>query len=96
MVMTIFPTANPSMVRRPFWSDEVDRAIVEVNTYLASLASEQVILFDSAALLSGANGRIRSQYSHDLLHVNEAGYGVLNHVLSEKLRKVDSRTNHVR
>ncbi|MCB0065319.1 MAG: hypothetical protein KDE19_24510 [Caldilineaceae bacterium] len=96
MVTTIFPTANPSLVRRPFWSNEVDEAIVEVNAYLATLVGQQILLFDSAAQLAGADGRIRSDYSHDLLHLNDAGYAVLNQALSEQLRKVDSRINHVR
>ena len=45
------------------------------------------MLFDSATLLSGPDGKIPPEYSHDLLHLNKAGYAVLNQALSEQLRE---------
>ena len=91
ILTTVFPTAQPSLLRRPFWSDAVGEAIVEVNLYLKTLAGDRVVLFDSAALLVGADGAIQPVYSYDLLHLNQAGYAALNAALRALLeeRKVE-------
>ncbi len=91
ILTTVFPTAQPSLLRRPFWSDAVGEAIVEVNLYLKTLVGERVVLFDSAALLVGADGAIQPVYSYDLLHLNQAGYAALNAALRALLeeRKVE-------
>ncbi|MEZ4681862.1 MAG: hypothetical protein R2932_47395 [Caldilineaceae bacterium] len=57
------------LLRRPFWSDAVDQAVLEVNAYWETLVGEQVLLFNTAALLASANGTIRPEYSSDLLHL---------------------------
>lgn len=88
LLTTIFPTAQPSPVRRPFWSEDVDLAVTEVNQYLATLTNDRVVLFDSAALLRGADGKIEPEYSHDLLHLNAAGYAILNQQLKSALLKL--------
>jgi len=85
ILTTVFPTAQPSLLRRPFWSDAVGTAIVEVNEYSKTLVTEQLLLFDSAAILAGENGAIRPDYSDDLLHLNQEGYRALNHALTELL-----------
>lgn len=81
LLTTIFPTAQPSLVRRPFWSDDIAVAVEEVNAYLRSLAGEQVMIFDSWAVLAGSNNTIQPQYGHDLLHLNDRGYAALNRQL---------------
>lgn len=85
ILTTIFPPARPSLVRRPFWSDAVGEAVIDVNEYLKTLAAEQVILLDSAALLASDNGLIRPEYSYDLLHINQTGYVELNQALVRQL-----------
>lgn len=78
ILTTVFPTGEPSLLRRPFWSAAIDAAIVDVNLFLQTLANDHVIIFDSAALLSDAAGRLRPEYSYDLLHLNQNGYAALN------------------
>ncbi len=81
ILTTVFPAAQPSLLRRPFWSDAVGAAIVEVNEYSKTLVNEQLLLFDSAAVLTDETGAIRPEYSYDLLHLNQEGYSVLNQAL---------------
>ena len=85
ILTTVFPTAQPSLLRRPFWSDAVGEAIVEVNLYLKTLAGDRVVLFDSAALLTDTDGALQQPYSYDLLHLNQAGYAALNVALRSLL-----------
>src|SRR4030095_16718149 len=65
VVTTIFPLGEVPLWRKPFWSDDVAPAIQEVNTYLATLASERVIVFDTAKVLADPRGIVTSQYRRD-------------------------------
>ena len=76
VVTMVFPVGKVPLERRPFWSDEVGIAIAEVNDYIRSL--QNVHVFDAYAVLIGDGARIKQEYSHDLLHLNEAGYQRLN------------------
>lgn len=78
ILTTVFPTGEPSLLRRPFWSAAIAAAIVDVNLFLQTLANDHVIIFDSAALLSDEAGRLRPEYRYDLLHLNQNGYAALN------------------
>ncbi|MCG3211964.1 MAG: hypothetical protein FOGNACKC_05610 [Anaerolineae bacterium] len=90
ILTTVFPLGELSVERRLFWSDEVGKAIVEVNEYIKTLQSETVVIFDTAAVLADQNGQIRAEYSFDLLHLNENGYLALNEGLEELLLKTGS------
>lgn len=85
ILTTIFPVGKPSLERKLFWSDEVSEAVVEVNDYLHSLAGEQVVIFDTYAILVGKDGKFVSEYSQDLLHLSEYGYQALNNELATLL-----------
>ena len=91
ILTTIFPHGQVSLVRRPFWSDEVKAAIVEVNAYLLTLADERVVIFDSAQLLASNNGLLRADYGYDFLHLNTVGYEALNLGLIEVLEKLGNK-----
>lgn len=79
ILTTIFPVGQPPLARRPVWSSAVAEAVVTVNDFLTTLASEQVIIFDSYQLLVGDNDPlINPTYAADLLHLNQAGYDRLN------------------
>ncbi|NJK68936.1 MAG: hypothetical protein HC789_06100 [Microcoleus sp. CSU_2_2] len=41
---TIFPVGEVPLERKPFWSDEISRAIKEVNAYIATLAGEKTLV----------------------------------------------------
>ncbi|KKD36430.1 GDSL-type esterase/lipase family protein [Limnoraphis robusta] len=74
----ILPVGEIPLERKPFWSDDVGLAIKEVNTYINSLASENVIIFDPFSILVDEKGVVKREYSKDELHLNSQGYKVLN------------------
>ncbi len=89
MVTTIFPPGEVPLERKPFWSDEIGTAIKEVNTYIATLADDKTIVFDTYALLADRHGLMLPQYRLDELHFNQQGYKILNQELARKLAKID-------
>ena len=86
ILTTIFPTSVLSQSMRAYWSEEADRAIIEINQFIKSLKSDRVIILDAAALLADESGKVRPIYSRDLLHLNEQGYAMLNEELLKILR----------
>lgn len=69
--------------RRPFWSEDVESALVEANAFISSLQAPNIFVFDAYSILVGKDGKIRPQYSRDLLHLNQEGYRVLNRELEQ-------------
>jgi lysophospholipase L1-like esterase len=78
VLTTIFPIGEIPLQRRLVWSNDIEEARVEVNEYIRRLAAENVLIFDSAALLSDSHGTIKPEYGYDTLHLNPVGYDVLN------------------
>lgn len=85
VVTTIFPLGKLPLERSPFWSDDVAVAIADVNSFIESLASDQVTIFHSEDVLANSEGIVDPQYSKDFLHLNPAGYAALNEAISELL-----------
>ena len=81
ILTTIFPTSVLSQSMRAYWSEDADRAIIEINQFIKSLKSDRVIILDAAALLADESGKVRPIYSRDLLHLNDQGYAMLNEEL---------------
>jgi lysophospholipase L1-like esterase len=75
------------LARRPFWSSEIETAVLDVNVTIRSLASERVIVLDAFAVLADEDGRLRHDYANDELHLNEAGYRALNQELHRVLQE---------
>lgn len=88
IVTTIFPVGDVPLERKPFWSEEIDRAVKEVNTYIASLANDRTLVFDTFSLLADRQGKLLQQYSWDELHLNELGYAKLNEALVPMIKQV--------
>ena len=88
VLTTIFPVGEVPLQRRLFWSDAVSTAVDTVNTYLYSLVSEQVIIFDAYSILANSDGLMRREYSADELHINNAGYRALNQALVPVLKTI--------
>lgn len=86
VVTTIFPLGKLPIERRPFWSDDVGIAINDVNTFIKTLASDRVTIFDSSQVLANSEGILYSRYSRDFLHLNPAGYTALNAAIFEILK----------
>ena len=78
VLTTIFPTGRVPLARRLVWSDDIDKAVVEVNDYIRNQSGEKVIIFDAASILSDANGKMKQEFGRDELHLNEQGYQALN------------------
>jgi lysophospholipase L1-like esterase len=85
IVTTIFPLGKVPLERKPFWSDDVAAAIVEVNTFIKTLAGESVTVFDATPVLANAEGIVDAKYSRDLLHLRPEGYAALNHAMRDLL-----------
>ena len=84
ILTTIFPVGEVPLERRPFWSPEVAPAVDTVNEFIKLQQGEGVAILDSA-VLEDDNGKIRREYSRDMLHLNPAGYVVLNDQLKTVL-----------
>jgi lysophospholipase L1-like esterase len=84
ILTTIFPTGPVPLTRQPFWSPDVAQAVSEVNAYLYSLKAKNVLILDAYSLLA-ENGKVRSNYVRDTLHLNERGYEALNQELTKVL-----------
>lgn len=85
IVTTIFPLGKLPIERRPFWSEDVKIAIDDVNTFIETLASDRVTIFDTSKVLANSAGIVYPQYSRDFLHLNPTGYDALNEAIYELL-----------
>ncbi len=90
IITTIFPVGNVSLVRKPVWSDEIAQTVKETNAYIATLADNKTIVFDTFAILADRQGMMLQKYRTDELHLNEKGYMILN----EELVRLIHRINH--
>jgi lysophospholipase L1-like esterase len=78
VLVTVFDIGHVPVWRRPFWSDEVEVAVREVNAFLPQLAGDKVVLFDANAALEAEPGTIRPEFQLDHLHLTQAAYATLN------------------
>ena len=81
VIASVFELGDISLVKRPFWSDDVAVAIREVNAFLATLARDRVVVLDTNAALDDGHGEIRRAYQLDYLHIDAEGYAALNQKL---------------
>lgn len=88
ILTTVFPVGKASPARRPVWSNDVAVAVDEINAFLRQQSAENVILLDTFELLAGDSGLIDPQYARDLLHLNRAGYELLNTHLVDALESI--------
>ncbi|MCB0166209.1 MAG: SGNH/GDSL hydrolase family protein [Anaerolineae bacterium] len=85
ILTTIFPLGQVPLERRLFWSPDVAQSIEAINAFLYTLEADEVVIFDTAAVLANEAGTVKPEYSRDLLHLNAAGYQALNQKLVELL-----------
>lgn len=83
IVTTVFPASEVPIERQLFWSPRVNTAIEDVNTYISTLQAPGIVVFDAYELLFDRPDR-RDLYI-DELHLNSAGYVVLNQELASML-----------
>lgn len=78
VLVTIFDIGPIELWRRPFWSNDVEDAVREVNAFLRTLAGGKVVLFDANPVIEDSQGRIQPGYALDYLHLKATGYAALN------------------
>jgi lysophospholipase L1-like esterase len=78
VLVSIFEIGDVSLLKRPFWSEDVSAAVREVNAFLATLAGPKVVLFDANKVLDDGHGHVLHDYQMDSLHLVTAGYSALN------------------
>ncbi len=88
ILTTIFPVGEAPIQRKPFWSDDIAKTVEEVNAYIATLAEDKVIIFDSFSILANTQGMMLQKYGSDELHLNNQGYEILNKELVGLLDKI--------
>ncbi len=81
ILTSIFPTGNIPFYRKPFWSKSIDKAIIEINNHLESLAVDGVEYLDVNPILSNKKNITKTTYQRDFLHLNKNGYNEINHIL---------------
>jgi lysophospholipase L1-like esterase len=87
ILTTIFPVGSVPLAWKPFWSSDVALAVNDVNNYLYSLKTSNIIIIDTYSLLA-ENGKTQNNYARDMLHLNAKGYEVLNSKLIDILARV--------
>ncbi|MEL6556283.1 MAG: GDSL-type esterase/lipase family protein [Cyanobacteria bacterium J06621_11] len=92
ILSSILPPGRITLARRPFWSDEIDMAVVDVNAYLQAIATasdeDSIIWFDGYGAIVDSQGRMKRAYRADELHLNEAGYAALNQAFVEQFQSL--------
>jgi lysophospholipase L1-like esterase len=78
VLASIFSIGDVPVWRSPFWSDDVDAAVREVNAFLPTLAGDRVVFFDAHPVLDDARGKLRPAYQYDFLHLDAEGYRALD------------------
>jgi lysophospholipase L1-like esterase len=89
ILTTIFPAGHVPLERRMFWSDAVPPAVREVNDELQSMAEPGVRVLDAHAALADEAGVLPPEFAEDFMHVSDAGYAVLNQILTDMLMDGD-------
>lgn len=84
LVLTIFPTGKPGIVRSLIWKEKINDKISEINASLLKIKDNKILVVDCDAIL-GKSGYIRTEFAKDMLHLNEEGYAHLNNALRPHL-----------
>jgi len=89
LLMTVLPTAEPDIMRRLVWSDEIGRSVVSVNQYIRSLVSDEISIIDCTPV-SGMSDSMNPEYALDTLHLNTKGYEALDKLLQISLMTINA------
>ena len=95
IVSSILPAGRITLARRAFWSDDIDAAIADINSFLKEIADanaeDKIVWFDGYAAIANAEGRMKSEYRADELHLNSAGYEALNQHFVDTLSELKNQ-----
>lgn len=85
ILTTVFPVGEPPVQRWLVWSDAIRQAVETVNVSIRLMGGDDIIIFDTYALLVDEGGLLRRDLRRDELHLNAAGYALLNEELTALL-----------
>lgn len=88
IITTIIPAGDVPLIRMPFWPPAVDQAVQDCNAALTHLTSQNVALLDTAAIVSGPDGRVQRTYQRNFLHLNHAGNQAVNRELTRLIQSI--------
>jgi lysophospholipase L1-like esterase len=88
ILTTVLPAGEVPLPRKPFWSDDIGKAVKETNAYIATLADDKTMVFDAFSLLADSKGMMLKQYRSDELHFTEPAYVILNEKLVQLINKI--------
>ncbi len=88
ILTTVLPAGEVPLPRKPFWSDDIGKAVKETNAYIATLANDKTMVFDAFSLLADSQGMMLKQYRSDELHFTEPAYVILNAKLVQLINKI--------
>jgi lysophospholipase L1-like esterase len=87
IVLTIFPTGKPGLIRTWFWPKDIDEARAKINDTLKIKHSKIINVIDVDSILGGKK-YIRAEFKSDMLHINKSGYEKLNQLLQPYMQKL--------
>lgn len=85
ILTSIFPPGTIPFYRKPFWSKSIEKAIIEINSHIESLAINGVKYLDAHSILSNEQGIAKKIYQRDFLHIRKNGYNQINYILQPML-----------
>ena len=88
IISTIFPPSHPPFNRARYWPGNFEMILDDINSYIRSLGSESVKIFDSYAMLKDAESAyLDARYADAdfFLHINAVAYEYLTKQLNEVL-----------
>lgn len=88
ILTTVIPLCAVPGERRPAWAESVTFAAHRVNAELLRMAKPGLVVFDTAALVCGADGHVLPEYCRDIVRLNGAAYDRLNGALADLLDRV--------
>lgn len=87
VVLTIFPTGRPGLIRSWFWPEETDTAVRSMNAFLIQTQDEKIHIIEVDRIL-GKDRHVHPEFKKDMLHINHRGYEQLNAFVQPLLMKL--------
>jgi len=87
VVLTIFPVSAICLTHWPIWSENTREAITEINYHLLKInTSDKIVINCDIIFLE--NNKMKREYAIDSMHINKAGYALLNAHVKPHLTKL--------
>lgn len=87
IALTIFPIRRPGIIRSLIWSENINEAIKEVNSFIISTMNNRIHVIDADLILKDSLF-LNQKYGEDMLHLNSNGYDKINKYLESYLESL--------